>query len=287
MSAHFSFAAARPVANHCAQLFARGRTRDVSAGGLSAFGGRLAARLAAQLAPFLGTGQVRVSCTGADSMTPQAFLAADGPMVMAAIDVPDAAGTLVGTVAGGDLARVTERLFGGEGPDDVVVPDELPLTARLVAERLHALLAVALGQTIDADGRVRPVSRVLEPGEAPPLERQDRCGVVVLTVEQPGAPPWTIKLAACPAAQRELFRNPRSDAQSPAVAISAAVPVELRAVVAEVPLPLARLSRLRTGDLVPFVMPRSVALKIGDLPFAEGAAGAVDGQASLRLTRVS
>ena len=67
----------------------------------------------------------------------------------------------------------------------------------------------------------------------------------------------------------------------------ASVPLDLVAVLAEMQLPVSRVSALQPGDLLALAIPAQVPLRLGDLTLAKGQAGTADGGLALRLSHIS
>ena len=288
MSAPFSFAEARPLARHCAELLARTAGEAVVDSCLAEKASQIAAPLGLQLSRFCGAATSRISCRVLDACEAKALAGTMDPLaVSAALEVPDIAGALAIGMSGRDLLALTERLFGGTMPIDDVFPEELPLTASLVAAQVFTIFTETFGNVLAMD---TPPGAATQPSAASPLAQisgQAGCRMAVFTIAQPNQPAWSLILAVSAKAHGELFRAPDTQPCGPAGADAAAIiPMELHAVMAELSLPLATVSRLRPGDLLPFLPPRAVQLRIGELAIADGSIGGVDGQVALQLTRV-
>lgn len=295
MSAPVTFTGARPVAQHCAELLSHGNRDPLQRNRLPEVAAAAAARLGEVFSRLLGGTRVAVSASAPRTMGADEFTA-DGDALSACfvLSMPGTGGRIVLRLKGIDLLRLTEQVFGGDGGDHHEASDALPLTASLLAAQLQALVATALSEAMDlAEGL-----EAAQPGPASAtahavLDQHATWQAVAFTLRQPGRPDCAIDLAVCPTAHAALLDGEVAvvpgggDGSSVPIMLAAAgIPIGLRAVIAELSLPLSSIARLRPGDTVPLAMARGVRLKAGDLAVADATVGSVDGQVALQLVRV-
>jgi flagellar motor switch protein FliM len=190
-----------------------------------------------------------------------------------------------------DLLSFTDRVFGGDGAVPEALPEELPLTADLVAGQVEAVLAECFAAVLVPLPVPAVTARVPNLARLEPFAKLAQCCSFVLTVSEDAGPAWSIRLSIAPEAFAVLFAAkprpvPTAAPRDPQAAPFAELPLELNAVVAEFSLPLARLSGLKCGDTIPLVLSREVPLKVLETTIAYGSVGAADERAALQLTRV-
>ena len=86
-----------------------------------------------------------------------------------------------------------------------------------------------------------------------------------------------------PAAARS--RGPR--AADPAAAPFADLPLPLSALLVDMQVPLATISTLAPGVVLPVAVARAVPLRAGDAVLAHGTVGAQDDRVAIKLTRIA
>jgi len=286
----------RAPVQHCAELFRASEPRETDTSAFTDFGAALARRLTPAIAGLLGGAKVRVSAVGsgrrdaadepveADSRVVGTRLAFGVTGAQMAVSLPLA-----------DLLALTDRMFGGEGdvPDDL--PEELPLMADLVASQLDTVMSDAMGAVLPSFGRPEYAGRSYDAAALVPFAREDHTFAMDLVIAQADRADWAIRLSACPRSHSILFggknaaagkARPRRRASDLTQGPMADLPFDLTAVVAELSLPLARVSTLRPNDTIPLALSREVPLRIGDDVIAYGTIGSRDDQVALQLTRV-
>ena len=295
MSAPATFTKARPVAQHCAALLDRGNRDPLRQSRLPEVAIATAARLGHAFSRLLGGTRVAVTASVPRTISTDGFVS-DGDALSACflLNVPEGDGHVFLRITGGALLMLTEQVFGGNGGDQHELPDALPLTASLLAAQLQTAIATALSNVLGLAERLEldePGATSASAGIA--LAKHAFCHAFALIVAQPERPDCVIDLAVCPLAHAALFGSAKAIAlgdgarsSAPAALAAAGVQFDLRAVIAELSLPLIDVARLRSGDTVPLAMARGVKLKAGDLAIADATVGAVDGKVALQLVRV-
>lgn len=291
-----AFDAARPVARHCAELFRADAGRDADGDGFAQFGADLARALVPGLGGLLGAAKLRVSCT-APAVRSRAALQSDaGSLYSAATIAFPEGGAQIGAILDGvTLIALTDRLFGGDGAaNGGEVPDELPLMADLVATQMHTLIGDAMERVLPPLGRPQIAGRSTSPAGLDVLGRDEDGVALDLTVAQPGSTDWSFRLVVRVAAQaRFAVRRAKPAARGrvhrldPRGGTLGDTPFDLVAVVAETNMPLAKVSALKPGDIVPLSIARQVPLRVGERTLAHGTVGSLDDRVALRISALS
>lgn len=295
--------AERPVARHCPELTARvPQPRDRA---------EAVAEWLAELAEALGD----ELCSLLIGARPSVALRDEGAQTAASLEQQLARGYLhyrvqprepfPRLVVSFDIATalaLTDRLFGGTGKIEQDVPERLPDSAALALEQVVRALLRALPRS-DAAAAAAPgddegfeIARFSALGRAEPFPRGDYCSRLKVELAQAGHEAASFTLIAREAdflalVARGTKQADTAQARPPEQAADdapfAAIPLELRAELAELRLPLARLAGLQAGQVFPLALRRQVPLKVGGRRIASGTIGTIDEQVALRLTRIS
>lgn len=290
-----NFAAERALARHSSKLLAEAPAPSDLLPLLNGTGTAFARQFARALAPLLGgnvpeahCGEVRQCSMGEHSagITP---LAANCLLAAGSRDA-----TLLLSIEARAVLQLVDRAFGGRGKVPAELPAQFPVSGDLFAAKLEVLagqaLSAALGGSIAVEGLRRDGSIArLRP-------YPDEAGLAVLDcdVSEKGTEPWRASLAFPMAALTALFGNGGAPAPTrrtapaelqPLVAPFDDIPMALRAVLVDMNVPVARLSSLAPGQLLPVAVTRSVPLRIGDQTFAHGSIGTMDDRIAVRVTQ--
>ena len=197
------------------------------------------------------------------------------------------------------LFRLVDRAFGGPGDVPEPLPETFPLSAELLLARIETGLAEALGVALSAldghddDGRRRviPVRRDTSLRHLDPFPADADLLALALQVEAPDGGPWSLTLAlpittlaAITAPRRAPARHRRALPARPEQEPFASMPLEVTAVLVDMPLSMARLSGLRPGEILPVAVARSVPLRIDGRTLASGTIGEIDDRVAVQVT---
>lgn len=291
-----AFVAERAAAQHCAELLRRGPEPAELLPQLARLGDRFARQLAEGLAR-LGGGE-------APLITPQpvredsfADLAKGiGPLAANSLLVAGPAGApLLASLDAGAVLRLVDKAFGGRGEAPATLPSHFPLSARLMIERLEALVIERLGTALGADGAVRAQRRDGDLTELAPFRADARLAVLTLEVMEGMRAPWLVTLALPLATLAELFghgdRPPAAPiaprAADPAAAPFADVPLPLTAVLVDMHVPLATISTLEPGMVLPVAVARAVPISVAGSVIARGTVGAQDDRVAIKISTIA
>lgn len=291
-----AFVAERAAAQHCAELLRRGPEPAELLPQLARLGDRLARLLAEGLAR-LGGGE-------APLVTPQvvreercADLAKGiGPLAANSLLAAGAGGApLLASLDAGAVLRLVDKAFGGKGEAPATLPGQFPTSAQLMIQRLETLVVECLCAALGADGAVRALRRDGDLAELAPFTGDARLAVLQLEVMEGMRAPWLATLALPLATLAELFghgdRPPAPPAApraaDPAAAPFADVPLPLTAVLVDMQVPLATISALEPGTILPVAVARAVPLSIAGSVIARGTVGAQDDRVAIKISHIA
>ncbi len=291
-----AFVAERAAAQHCAELLRRGPEPAELLPQLARLGERFARRLAEGLA--------RLSGGEPPLITPQAvreerfadLAKAIGPLAANSLLSAGAAGApLLASLDAGAVLRLVDKAFGGKGEAPATMPDKFPTSAQLMIQRLETLVVERLCVALGADGAVRALRRDGDLTELAPFPADARLAVLQLEVMEGMRAPWLVTLALPLTTLAELFGHgdrptalpaaPR--AADPAAAPFGDVPLPLTAVLVDMQVPLATISALEPGMVLPVAVARAVPLSIAGSVIARGTVGAQDDRVAIKITHIA
>lgn len=288
-----NFVAERALAQHCAELLPRPPAPAELLPALARLGERCARTLGEGLADLLGGEAPAIAVVPPVEQSETELAEAIGPLAancLLASGVPGV--TLLASLEARATLQLIDRAFGGRGEAPTSLPEAFPLSAELLIGKLELRIAAAL-QAALGQGEVRPLRSNSRFAELAPYPAGARIAVLVLTIAQAQGADWRLTLALPLALLPRLLGDhvppapsaPRS--ADPAAAPFAAVPLPLSATLVEMKLPLAAVSRLEVGAVLPVAVARAVPLAIGGKVVARGTVGAQDDRVALKLTQIA
>lgn len=261
---------------------------------LARAGDRLARSLRNALAPLLGGASSMVVC--APPVEQAASECALPDLVAYSLYAAGAWGHPILSVVEGETVLVLlDRAFGGSGEVPSVLPRELSLSAELMTGRIEAIAAQQIAAALGPEaGDIRPLRRAASLTELGGLAADTRVAMLELTVREGGRPPWTLRIALPMAALADLTglaahrpAPPRRAPVDPMGAPFAEMPLTVRAVLVDIPLPLSALGALEVGQVLAVPVARNVPLRIAESVIGHGTIGAVDDRVAIQLTQLS
>ena len=286
--------AERPLAQHSPALLrpAPGTAELLPA--LARAGDRMARNLRNALAPLLGGGTAMVVC--AQPVEQAASECTMPGLVVYSLYTAGASGhPVLSVVEGETVLALLDRAFGGAGAVPSVLPRELPVSAELMAARIEAIAAQQLAAVLATEvGELRPLRRATSLAELGGLTADTRVAMLEFTIREGARPPWALRMALPMTALADLIgpaaprpARPRRAAASPLDMPFAEMPLTVRAVLVDVPLPLSALGALEVGQVLAVPVARNVPLRIADTLIGHGTIGAVDDRVAIQLTQLS
>ncbi|WP_454796550.1 FliM/FliN family flagellar motor switch protein [Novosphingobium lindaniclasticum] len=286
----------RTTARHSAELVASGPALAELVPALVLIGERLTRALAIGLARLSGTDAPIVRAGMPMDATLSSLqgeiegLAAHTLMVLGPAALP-----LLATFEAAPVFRLVDRAFGGPGEVPTPLPESFPLSAELLLAHIESCVAEALTFAFGArdDHRVRPLRRDTSLRQLDPFASGADLLTLSLDIEEPEMPPWSLLLAIPVATLAEAVAAPRREARGrprrfaapePTDEPFASMPLEVTAVLVDMRLSMARLSALRTGDVLPVAVARSVPLQVGGRTLASGTIGELDDRVAVQIT---
>ena len=286
--------AQRPLARHSAALLRPAPAAAELLPLLARAGDQLARKLRLALAPLHGGEAVAVECSQPEELAASAF--APQGLVSISLHAAGADGhPLLSVVEGDTVLRLLDRAFGGPGEAPSPLPRELPLSAELMVQRIETLIAAPLAATLGLEPGIRPLRRAATLAELAAMADDTALAVLTFAIREGARPPWTLRLGFPMAALADLTGAARpaptpkraAAPASPLDAPFAEMPLSVRAVLVDVPLPLSTLSALEVGQVLAVSVARSVPLRIGETLVGHGTIGAVDDRVALQLTQLA
>ena len=286
--------AERPLAQHSAALLrpAPGTAELLPA--LARAGDRMARSLRNALAPLLGGSTAMVVC--AQPVEQAASECTMPGLVVYSLYTAGASGhPVLSVVEGETVLALLDRAFGGAGAVPSVLPRELPVSAELMAARIEAIAAQQLAAVLATEvGELRPLRRATSLAELGGLTADTRVAMLEFTIREGARPPWALRMALPMTALADLIgpaaprpARLRRAAASPLDMPFAEMPLTVRAVLVDVPLPLSALGALEVGQVLAVPVARNVPLRIADTLIGHGTIGAVDDRVAIQLTQLS
>lgn len=190
---------------------------------------------------------------------------------------------------------LTDQMFGGAGAVPATLPDRLPAAANLTMVRLGEALGRALGTAFDRPAALALARRDEVLGKLLPAREEEMLHLLRCEVEVGESAPWQVNLIVreseierlLASAESATARRAHGDRRRPDSAPFADMPMLLTAVLAELKVPIARLSTLKPGDTLPLPLRADVPLRLGGVEIARAQPGSDNGQLALRLTAIA
>lgn len=284
--------AERALAQHSERLARRAPEPDELAALLAAAASRLERALADDLAALLGGDRPQVTCGKVERAAAPRLHKMIDPVAVNWLFADAAGGELLVSLGLGGALALTDMVFGGPGAVPAVLPERLPKSTDLAMARAADAVGIALGKALERDGSLALAARHDVLGKLVPARDEETFLTVRAQVAQGEAAPVDLLLVLrLSHAARVLAGGavaapvvkPTADYAATSEPF-ASVPLPLVAVLAEIKLPVRRITALKAGDIIALPMPRDVPLKLGTREIARGQAGSADGQMALRIT---
>ena len=294
-----SFAGARPVAQHCAELTERGPRPEERSEHVSAWCRDLAGELAQELGQLFSAGKLHVTVSDAEMLKGKDVFERIGPIaVNNLLRCGDSGQTALLSLDMATAIALTDCSFGGEGNPPDQVPSQLPRSAAMLVEQVAGMIAGVIvlssgaGSSAHGDVLVRSESVA----RLKPFGAEAEVALFSITLAQGAFAEWNLLLAVANdkldailpgMGPRPATRSRSSQASDGTSGPFATMPMGLEAVLSELEMSLGQLDRLAPGDEIPLSIPRELPLRIGDQVLALGALGTLDNRMALRLTRLA
>ncbi|WP_305098541.1 flagellar motor switch protein FliM [Croceibacterium aestuarii] len=283
---------AQRAAAHCDALFKRAVAPAEFADDFARLGERLAMDLRRALAAACNDPAVRLRSLGAGTLAAGELADLCGSLAANSLhSFGKCEDRLLLSLEGRGLLEQIDRAFGGTGDIGDKLPAELPLSAGLLAQRIHTQAAAALAEQLGIEIRTTP--QATNAAQVTPFATGAEIAVLRLEVSGSEGRPWLFAIAVETGALPLLLpRRPSSPAQKsegrrPGIgeAPFADLPLTAGATLVDMSIPLHRLAALEPGTVLPIMVARNVPLQIGEICVARGSIGEVDEQVALQITQ--
>jgi flagellar motor switch protein FliM len=293
-----TFTPARPLAQHCPELTARGPRPEERAESIAGWRRDIARALTQDLAALFSGGALKVELSEPEWLSGAQVFARVGPVAAnSLLRCRTADRTLLLSFDHPVAIALTDLSFGGEGVMADAPVEALPRSAALLVDQVAKAIAnaIAAASARDGDGPLSAdvIARSESAARLKPFGADTPCALFTLTLTTGKRSAWS-GLLALPAARLDSLlpglssgepapARPRGPADGTAAPFGT-IPLSLRAVLAEFSLSLGQLERLRPGDRIPLAVAREVPLRIGTTTLAHGTIGTRQDQLALQLT---
>lgn len=290
-----AFIAERAIAQHDPALLRPGPSATELVPALTRMSERLAKAVRGALIPLLGGAEPQINPMK-PMQTDFADFCSEIPRLAANSLMQIGAAPFMVTIEGENVLRLVDRAFGGPGDTPSSLPKEFPLSADLMIGRIEQLVAGALTVALGGSGGpIRAIRRDTSLAQLQAMPDSTAVAGLTLNVIEQGRMPWAISLAfpmdtlSTMFANGEATRAPktRRGASQPTDAPFGDLPIELTAVLVDMSLPLAVVSALRIGQVLPVPIARKVPVKVGDKTYATGTIGALEDRVAIQLNQLS
>lgn len=297
-----TFAPARAIAQHCAELTERGPRPEERAEQLAAWRRDVAREVGQDMAQLLSGTKLEAQLGEPRPMRGQAVFDRIGAVAANSLLRCGLAGqTVLLSFSVATAIALTDRSFGGTGEPDKEPAQSLPRSAGLLVEQAARIIAQAIARVSTASAAADEVEgdviiRSESASRLKPFTPVSECMVFELSLRAADGISWTGTLAMSSECLASLLLGIGSeapgkdlgDAQTdPQDTALIAIPLSLRAVLAEFDLSLSQLDRLAPGDRIPLAVARDIPLRVGHQLVASGSLGTMEDRMALRLTRMA
>lgn len=290
-----AFIAERAIARHDPVLLRPGPSAADLVPALARMSERLSKAVRGALIPLLGGAEPQINPMK-PMQTDFADFCSEIPRLAANSLMQIGSAPFMVSIEGENVLRLVDRAFGGPGDTPSSLPKEFPLSADLMIGRIEQLLATCLALSLGgAGGPVRSIRRDASLAQLQAMPDATPVASLMLNVVEQGRMPWAINFAFPLDTLAAMFahgeaKRPAKPARGPAQPTDAPfadMPIDLTAVLVDMSLPLATVSALSVGQVLPVPIARNVPVKVGARTYAHGTIGALDDRVAIQITQLS
>lgn len=290
-----AFIAERAIARHDPVLLRPGPSAADLVPALTRMSERLAKAVRGALVPLLGGAEPQINPMK-PMQTDFADFCSEIPRLAANSLMQIGTAPFMVSIEGENVLRLVDRAFGGPGDTPSSLPKEFPLSADLMIGRIEQLVAACLAVSLGgAGGPIRSIRRDASLAQLQAMPDATPVASLTLNVVEQGRMPWAIAFAFPLETLSAMFahgesKRPAKPARGPAQPTDAPfadLPIDVTAVLVDMSLPLATVSALRIGQVLPVPIARSVPVKVGAKTYAHGTIGALDDRVAIQITQLS
>ena len=292
-----SFVAERLGAQHCAELTRSSRQAVDPLVELAQFGERLAVLVAEKLGQTFPGVAVEVTANEPADMQANVNERRGEPVFNTTFAAGERDITFYASLPQSAALAMVDVALGGNGSNCEAPGGKLPLSAQLMFERFEKNLDKALAEAFEfpAEDAVRIRKSGATPEAALPFSGCKRT-VLTIRVAIGSAAAQEMVLTFPGAAPVGLFAHRAKvgvqtvragGVVSPQAEPFGGIPLSLKAILVDMPIPVSALSNLAPGTVIPVAVARSVPLMVGEQVIGHGTVGSLDDRAALQLTKLN
>lgn len=283
--------AAKPTAQHCAELIKPGVVPADMVAEFERFGARTAPALRKVVSEAFSDPSVQVRPKGVRAVKPAELAKAFGPLAACSLyDLGNSGRQALLAIDGQAMLEQLDRVLGGTGELGEDLPSELPVSATLFAQRLAQLIMAAVSAETEGVEATAAAAEI-DLQEVLPYPSSAELALLEFEVGSGESRPWKLQLAVETAALPSLLPRQAADgttgmASKKTLSLTALadLPLPARATLVDMNISLQRLAHLEVGAVLPIMVARSVPLQVGDAIVARGTVGELDDQTALQIT---
>lgn len=291
------FIADKIAAQHCAELL-RGSRQAVAnpLTELAEFGQRFAEVLSAKLARAFQGAMIDVAAGEPAELPANVNERRGEPLFNTAFAAGLGETGFYSSLPQDAALAMVDVALGGNGKNCEVAGGKLPISAQLMFERFETLLMAALDDAFDlpAAAALKLRKSGATPEAALPFAGCKRT-ILTMRLKFAASPQYDLVLTFPGSSNGALFarRDAGISAQkgggvvAPNVEPFAGIPLPLKAILIDMPIPVSTLANLELGKVIPVAVARSVPLMVGEHIVAHGSVGSMDDRTALQLAKIN
>lgn len=283
--------AARPAAQHCAELIKPVVAPADLAVEFERFGTRIAPAMRRTISGAFGEPSLQVRSRGVRAAKQAGLAKAFGPLAACSLyELGGSGRQALLAIDGQAMLEQLDRVLGGTGELGEDLPSELPVSAALFAQRLSQLIMAAVSaETAGLEATVAAAE--IDLVDSPPFAGANEVSLLEFEIGPGEGRAWKLQLVVETDALPGLLPRQATDGAAVTahkgrldVSTLADLPLPARATLVDMNIPLQRLAYLEVGAVLPIIVARSVPLQVGDAIVARGTVGELDDQTALQIT---
>jgi len=294
-----SFADARPLAQHCAELTWRGPRPEERTEAIAAWCRDLANEVAQELAQLFSGGKLKASLPEPEFLLGKDVFERIGPIaVNSLLRCGDSDQTMLLSVDLATVTALTDASFGGAGTVPKEVPPQMPRSAAMLADQCASMIAQSIVTTNGAAEQTQGdvLVRSESASRLKPFGAEANVALFTLTIQMGSEAEWKLLLSVANDRLDALLPGEMGGAKPMAKSLQpsdgtqgtfAQLPMPIEAVLNEFDVTLGRLEKLAPGDEFPLAIASELPLRLGEKVLAHGALGTLDNRMAVRVTRIA
>ncbi len=293
MRMHHDFKASRRVAVHCAELLARGVDTRSPLDGCDSLGTSIANQLAKTFGALCGF-QSSVTHSAAETLSiTQLAKSMGSQFVHSVVTLGQDSLPMLASFDSAAAFLLLDQAFGGNGAMPDTLPSPLPASAILMVAQVQSEVTRALSLAFACPATQNNLQKRLD--KASPFASRATLATMLFGLRLTAGREWHLRLTMEQANIPDLLNMIASDSSNsdeevgqntafhPCRAPFASIPLNLRAVLVDAEISIARLSQLSPGEVLPISVARNVPLCVDRVEIGRGQVGTLDDHAALKI----